>query len=133
MGHQRSLDRRVLFVLVCFAGLALWPLAASNFGIDLVTKIMIFAIFAMSLDLLVGYTGLVHLGIAAFFGIGAYLMAILTVPGLVAQEVANALVAVRKLWPADLAWRSERYEYRDDVPAIEWLRRELGAGYEEED
>ena len=42
------------------------------FYIDLVTKIMILAIFALSLELLVGNTGLVSLGHAAFFGIGAY-------------------------------------------------------------
>ena len=45
---------------------------AGNFGIDLVTKIMIFSIFALSLELLVGGTGLVCFGQAAFFGIGAY-------------------------------------------------------------
>ena len=39
---------------------------------DLVVKVMILAIFALSLELLVGMTGLVSLGHAAFFGIGAY-------------------------------------------------------------
>jgi branched-chain amino acid transport system permease protein len=42
-----------------------------------VTEIYIFAIFAMSLDLLLGYTGLMSLGHAAFFGLGAYGVAIL--------------------------------------------------------
>ena len=46
--------------------------SAGNFGIDLVTKMMIYAIFALSLELLVGSTGLVCFGQAAFFGIGAY-------------------------------------------------------------
>jgi branched-chain amino acid transport system permease protein len=63
---------RFLFVALCFAALALYPLVAGNFGIDLVTKIMIYAIFALSLELLVGGTGLVCFGHAAFFGIGAY-------------------------------------------------------------
>jgi uncharacterized protein YbbC (DUF1343 family) len=31
------------------------------------------------------------------------------------------LVAVRKLWPREFAWRTERYEFRDDVPAIDLL------------
>ncbi|MFQ6024384.1 MAG: exo-beta-N-acetylmuramidase NamZ domain-containing protein, partial [Acidiferrobacterales bacterium] len=31
------------------------------------------------------------------------------------------LVAVRKLWPDDLAWRTDTYEFRDDVPAIDLL------------
>jgi branched-chain amino acid transport system permease protein len=52
--------------------LALFPLVGSTFYLQLVTKIMIMAIFAMSLDLLVGYTGLVSLGHAAYFGLGAY-------------------------------------------------------------
>ena len=45
---------------------------------DLVVKIMIFAIFALSLELLIGTTGLVSLGHAAFFGIGAYLTVMLS-------------------------------------------------------
>ena len=39
---------------------------------DLVVKIAIYAVFALSLELLVGVTGLVSLGHAAFLGIGAY-------------------------------------------------------------
>jgi branched-chain amino acid transport system permease protein len=45
---------------------------ADTFYLRLVTRIMVLAIFAMSLDLLVGYTGLVSLGHAAFFGVGGY-------------------------------------------------------------
>jgi branched-chain amino acid transport system permease protein len=45
------------------------------------TEILIFAIFAMSLDLLVGYTGLVSLGHAAFFGAAAYTVGLLSVRG----------------------------------------------------
>ena len=45
-----------------------------------VTMLFIYCILALGLNVMVGYTGLVHLGIAAFFGIGAYLFAILTVP-----------------------------------------------------
>ena len=52
--------------------LALYPLVGGNYGTDLVAKIMIFAIFALSLELLVGSTGLVCFGHAALFGIGAY-------------------------------------------------------------
>src|SRR5207244_11384321 len=40
--------------------------------VHFVTKVMILASYAMSLDLLVGYTGLVSFGHAAFYGIGAY-------------------------------------------------------------
>jgi branched-chain amino acid transport system permease protein len=43
-----------------------------NYVSDFVVKIMILSIFALSLELLVGMTGLVSLGHAAFYGIGAY-------------------------------------------------------------
>jgi branched-chain amino acid transport system permease protein len=52
--------------------LALYPLVGGSYGVDLVAKIMIYAIFALSLELLVGSTGLVCFGHAALFGIGAY-------------------------------------------------------------
>jgi len=62
----------VVFVILTFLALALVPRVTGPFGIDLVTKIMIYAIFALSLELLVGSSGLVCFGQAAFFGIGAY-------------------------------------------------------------
>ena len=48
------------------------PLFVSPYAQDLVVRIAIYAIFALSLELLVGATGLVSLGHAAFLGIGAY-------------------------------------------------------------
>lgn len=60
------------FVVAAFAALAAFPLVAGSYGLDLVTKIMIYAVLALSLELLVGSTGLVCFGQAAFFGIGAY-------------------------------------------------------------
>jgi branched-chain amino acid transport system permease protein len=66
------------FIALVFAALALVPMATGSFGIDLVTKIMIFAILALSLELLVGSTGLVCFGQAAFFGIGAYAAVLLS-------------------------------------------------------
>src|SRR5215831_19222653 len=69
--------RTVAFVIVVAALLA-FPMAGATFYTELVTKVMILAIFALSLDLLVGYTGLVSFGHAAYFGIGAYTLALLT-------------------------------------------------------
>ncbi len=63
---------RTLFVAGAFALLAGYPLVAGEYGVDLVTKIMVYAVFALSLELLVGTTGLVCFGQAALFGIGAY-------------------------------------------------------------
>jgi branched-chain amino acid transport system permease protein len=59
------------------AALALVPLWLGDYGRSLVTEILLFCIFAMSLDLLMGYTGLISFGHAAFFGLGAYTVAVL--------------------------------------------------------
>jgi len=58
--------------------LALLPMALSPYTQDLVVKIALYAIFALSLELLVGMTGLVSLGHAAFLGIGAYVTVLMS-------------------------------------------------------
>jgi branched-chain amino acid transport system permease protein len=58
--------------------LALYPLVAGAYGIDFVTKTMIFALLGLSLELLVGSSGLVCFGQAAFFGIAAYATVLLS-------------------------------------------------------
>ena len=50
---------------------------SNSFIVLLVSRALIFAILAMSLDILLGFTGLASLGQAAYFGLGAYLTAIL--------------------------------------------------------
>ena len=52
---------------------ALLPLVATPYGLDLALRIAVYAVFALSLHLIVGATGLVSLGHAAFLGIGAYI------------------------------------------------------------
>ena len=69
-----TLPRSVLFAALLV--LALFPLIGSTFYIQLGAKIMIMAIFALSLDLLVGHTGLVSFGHAAYFGVAAYALAL---------------------------------------------------------
>ena len=64
-----------LLLALMLVGLLLFPLVGERFYIQYATKIMIMAIFAMSLDLLVGYTGLVSLGHALFYGIAGYALA----------------------------------------------------------
>ncbi len=71
-------NSRSIFVVACFALLALFPQVSGSYGIDFVTKIMVYAIFALSLELLVGGTGLICFGQAAFFGIGAYAAVLLS-------------------------------------------------------
>lgn len=64
----------VLFVLA-----ALFPfLKPSSFVLDVGTNIMIWAVLAYGLNVMLGYTGLLNLSHAGFFGIGAYAVGILT-------------------------------------------------------
>ena len=73
------MDRRVLLVALGLAGLgAVAPLLPS-YPLTLLTQALVSAIFAMSLDLLLGYTGLPSMGHAAYFGVAAYTVAILAV------------------------------------------------------
>ena len=53
------------------------PLFFSTYWVGLLTEMVILAILAMSLDILLGYTGLPSLGHAAFFGVAAYGVAVL--------------------------------------------------------
>ncbi|MFD1712131.1 branched-chain amino acid ABC transporter permease [Ottowia sp. GY511] len=62
-----------LFLLV----LAAFPFFEEEFYTEMVTRVMILSIFAVSLDLLLGYTGLISFGHAAWFGLGGYVLALL--------------------------------------------------------
>ena len=85
---MNTADRpRAAFVALCFAALALLPALFGSYGVDFVTKVMVYAVFALSLELLVGATGLVCFGQAAFFGIGAYATVLLSP----ANEAASLL------------------------------------------
>jgi len=68
-----------------FVALALFPwlatVAGQDFYIGVVIRIMIFAIAASSLNLILGYGGMVSFGHAAFFGLGAYAASIAVVHG----------------------------------------------------
>jgi len=55
------------------------PPFLSNYFVSMLTKVLIFALFAMSLDLILGYTGLLSLGHAAFMGVAGYTAGILMV------------------------------------------------------
>ena len=58
-----------------------FPFVGTDFYTQMVTRMLIMAIFAMSLDLLQGVTGLVSLGHAAYFGLAGYALAFLTPQG----------------------------------------------------
>ncbi|MCD0502522.1 branched-chain amino acid ABC transporter permease, partial [Bordetella petrii] len=67
-----------LIPLAVLLALALFPMLGADYYTGLAIKLMIYAIFALSLQLLVGGAGLISLGHAAFFGIGAYAAALLS-------------------------------------------------------
>jgi branched-chain amino acid transport system permease protein len=71
----------VVFVIVLIA----LPQLVSSYYLVLATRILIFAIFAMSLDLMMGYAGLPSLGHAAFLGMGSY------TAGLTALNISESL------------------------------------------
>jgi len=75
MTQSRSL---LIFLIVAIVALAAFPFFGEEYYQDLVVRLMIMGIFAMSLDLLIGFTGLVSFGHAAFFGLSGYLLAIVT-------------------------------------------------------
>src|SRR3954453_18732316 len=72
--------------ILLFAALALVPVAArfgaESYILSLMTRVVVLGLAAMSLDLLVGYAGLVSFGHAAFLGIGAYAVGILSAEGI---------------------------------------------------
>jgi branched-chain amino acid transport system permease protein len=99
----------LIAALGALAALAAIPLLDQPFLVAQFTRIVIYAIFAMSLDLLVGYCGLVSLGHAAFFGVAAYATAMLadkagvdnvlvSLPvSLIAAAIASAVIALLTL------------------------------------
>jgi branched-chain amino acid transport system permease protein len=68
---------KILIVAAALALLAFIIPHTSSFVVLLATRALAFGILAMSLDILLGYTGLASLGQAAYFGVGAYLTAVL--------------------------------------------------------
>jgi branched-chain amino acid transport system permease protein len=81
-----SLNARNLVVVLVAAGLLLLPLYSSVSGnvflLTLFTRIIIFALAAVSLNLIMGYGGMMSFGHAAYLGIGGYAVGILAHEGI---------------------------------------------------
>src|SRR5262249_6099127 len=71
---------KVIVVAAVLAAVAVIVPNTNSFVILLATRALAFSILVMSLDILLGFTGLASLGQAAYLGIGAYLTAILATP-----------------------------------------------------
>ena len=85
---MRARAGTLIATIGCVAILLVLPALLSSYYVELVTQMVIYALFAMSLDLLIGYTGLASLGHAAYFGVAAY---------------ATGLLALRLGWNVWLA------------------------------
>jgi branched-chain amino acid transport system permease protein len=86
--HARWRGSEIAFWILVLACGFLFP---SRYLI--MTEILRLALFALSLDLILGYAGIVSLGHAAFFGVGAYSAGLLALHGIVTEPVLALLVA----------------------------------------
>lgn len=74
--------------LIRYSGLAVLillfiaPAAVSSYGLSLLTQVLIYALLAMSLNVLVGYTGLFSFNHATFFGVSGYAAGLLLIRGI---------------------------------------------------
>ncbi len=73
------LSRASPFVVATLAALALWvaPNLLDTFAVNVLTRSMIYAVLAVTVDLLWGFAGILTFGQAAFFGVGAYAAAMI--------------------------------------------------------
>ncbi len=83
----------LIFMLVLLFPLAMHAFD-QQFYISFATRVLIYAMAAASLNLVLGYGGMVSFGHAAFFGAGAYVAGILTVEGITSAWLT---------WPAAVA------------------------------
>ncbi len=91
---------RAVGLAVLLVALFAFPAVAGRYPVKLLQEILIWSIYAMSLDLLMGYAGMVSFGHSAFFGVGGYVaaLALTAHPGavgaLLLPPVAGALAAL---------------------------------------
>jgi branched-chain amino acid transport system permease protein len=69
--------RQVIAALICLAVVLAAPFAVSDFWVFIFIEMLVFGLYAVSFNLLLGYGGMLAFGYAVFFGIGAYACAIL--------------------------------------------------------
>src|SRR5499427_11131903 len=78
----------IAFWLIALATIWLFPTKHL-----ILTEICIWAMFALSLDLILGYAGVISLGHAAFFGLGAYAAGLIGKYGLIPEPAVALIVA----------------------------------------
>ena len=84
---MRKIPKKLLVVIPALVVLILLlPAFVSSYYVGLVIQMFIMAVFAMSLNILVGYTGLPSLGHAAYFGVAAYTAGFFSLAGVEPQQ-----------------------------------------------
>ena len=68
-------DKKNLVFLILVLALLTMPFVLTLFRLTLLGKFLCYAIVALGIDLIWGYTGILSLGHGVFFGLGAYAMA----------------------------------------------------------
>lgn len=68
------MNKRYVWTAIVLAALALLPLAITGYHTSIATQILIYAVLAMSIDILAGYTGRTPLGHGAIFGVATYVV-----------------------------------------------------------
>src|SRR5580704_8043752 len=85
---REALRPALIFLVLALVPLLAWLLGA-HYLVDLAARVMIFAVAAVALDLIVGYSGMVSFGHAGFIGLGAYAVGILS-----AEGIGDALISL---------------------------------------
>ena len=124
MAMHDSQPRSLALVLaIGLAGLAIFPIfgADEKFYMQFLAKIMVMAIFAMSLDLLIGYGGLVSLGHAMYFGLAGYtLICSPAITARVGSACARSAVRAAALWWVFVARTSGIYFIMVTLGSSRW-------------
>ncbi|HEY4279490.1 MAG TPA: branched-chain amino acid ABC transporter ATP-binding protein/permease [Conexibacter sp.] len=116
-GGRRVTPNRVLaFGAIAFAIAAYaFPNLAGGYWINIATIVAVYATAAVGLDLITGYGGMLSLGHAAFFGVGAYTVAVLgehtTIPGFVLLFAAVGIAGLVGVFVGALALRTEGHAF----------------------
>lgn len=105
--------RYLIYSLITISFLWVLMFVESNYWLSLFNQAVIFSILALSLQLIFGYTGQISLAHAAFFGVGAYTSAILTIhfglPYLIAFLLSGVVAGIVSLVLTPMAKLSEIY------------------------
>ena len=72
---KRMLSGRNIIAVIVFTFLLIAPMFLSEFRTNMLGKYMCFALVAIGIDMIWGYTGILSLGHGVYFGLGAYCMA----------------------------------------------------------